>query len=248
MSSLLIPLTGQVPVIGHPGDLLFPEGVSVWGSNPHGGPLYRIVWSESRTWMLGGCWGNDGQINYRHAPYYFGRKEWVLERWLPSIQWAGTKTNWEQSMIDGSLAQHGIGVYTMGPYPTEGWFEHVYSFAENEIPDIASLAEVFEQSKNYNFQQLKTALLLHHKKKREDYESNLQAALEDAMPVGGFAASNLNPAKPHADMAGLDTPEKVADAMAKYQGKETSNRVHVLPPQRTGVSMGRRIAPDKSKP
>src|SRR5262245_31807987 len=125
MSSLTIPLTGRVPTRGHAPKLVWFTGQNSWGKNPQGKPLYRIIWTESRTWLIGGCWGDNGEIEYRHAPYYGERKEWVLEKWMSAIEYAGTEEQWRADNVEPNLAAQGIVVYQMGPYPKSGWYEHI---------------------------------------------------------------------------------------------------------------------------
>lgn len=238
-SNLIIPLTARVPTRGVAPKLRWFNGKNTWGKNPDGKPLYRVVWSESRTWLLGGSWPDNGEIEYRHCPYYGGRQEWVLEKWLPAVEYAGAKESWG-STIDHSLAAHGITVYTMGPYPSKGWYEHIYSFSGDAPPNLDELAPLFEASKDYTLEQLKAGVQLFHERKHQEWSDNFDDAVEDLAPAGGYAMTNLNPAKPTADTAGLSDPRDLAAAMKKYRGGEKQNVVTFdrLPRQR-GNSMGR---------
>ena len=241
-SSLEIPLTGRVPTRGHAPKLVWFNGENSYGKNPYGKPLYRIIWSKSRTYLLGGCWGDNGAIEYRHAPYYGTKEEWVLEKWITAQEFGGSKQEWELSQLDQALAQHGMAVYTMGPYPANGWYEHVYSYPQDADPDIQAIAQIIEYGKeHYTFQQIKTAINLWHEQKRKEWEQKVMDGMEDAMPAFGNVATNLSSSKPTMDTAGLSNPHELKEAIRKYKGLPSEEKkIFVDLPQR-GVSMGRRI-------
>lgn len=240
MSNLLIPLSTRVPTAGVEPRLEWFNGKNTWGKTPFGKPLYRIIWSESRTWLLGGSWPDNGEIEYRHVPYYAGRKEWVLEKWLPAFEYAGTRRSWNETTIDGSLAEHGITVYTMGPYPTTGWYEHVYSFPLDDEPNLDLIVPLLEAAKDYSFAQIKAGVQLAHERQKKAWEDRTADQMADMIPVGGFEPTNLNPAKPTADMAGLAGPGAIADAIRRHrEGEAQETKTTFIPPRKAGNSMGR---------
>jgi hypothetical protein len=238
-SNLTIPLSTRVPTVGVEPAVKWFNGKNSWGKNPFGKPLYRVIWSESRTWLLGGCWP-DGAVEYRYAPYYAGRQEWVLEKWLSAYEYAGTRRDWERSNSDGFLAPHGIVVRTMGPYPTMGWYEHVYSFPADDEPNLDLIVPLLEEAKNYTLAQIKAGVALWHERQKKAWEDRVTDQMADMIPVGGYEPTNLNPAKPTADMAGLSGPEAVADAIRRHRdGSDEETKVVFTPPRKPGGSMGR---------
>lgn len=55
-----------------------------FGKNPWGEQVYRVVWAESRSELLGALWAEGP--GYRHVAVYPGIKRWILEKWLPPDQ------------------------------------------------------------------------------------------------------------------------------------------------------------------
>ena len=92
-----------------------------FGMNPMSKPLYRVVWSDSRTYLLGGDWNKDGGFEMREVPLYEGVHAWILEKWQSAEQFAGTKEFWDaQERTPGASA--------LGPYPSEGEYVFAYAF------------------------------------------------------------------------------------------------------------------------
>jgi len=246
MSTLQIPLTSRIPTRGPEAKVRFWPGENSWGKNPHGKPLYRVIWSQSRTYRIGGCWGDNGEIEYRWAPYYFGRSEWVLEKWLSPKEYGGTKEEWDRSNINEELAAHGIFVYAMGPYPTEGWYEHCYSFPSDAPPNLQAIVPLLEETKKLTFAQIKAGLGLYHERKKKEWESRVEDGLKDALPAFGFAPTNLGSTKPTGDTAGLTKSHELKKAMRNYTGvPETEAPIDPNSLPRHGVSMGRPKLPPK---
>lgn len=221
-------------VVGDEKPLLWwPGQPNTYGKNPHGKPLYRVIWSESRTWMIGGAWP-DGTIEYRWVPYYGGRKEWVLEKWLSPVEFAGTKETWDRDTLDYELCARGIVIHTMGDYPTRGWYEHCYSFPTDSEPNIEAIAPILESCKNISLAQIKAGLRLWHERQRKDWENKVEAGILDAMPAFHGVASNVAPSKPTADHW---SPEDVK----KFRGQEqTVSAEEFAQPNPRGFSIGQR--------
>ena len=86
-----------------------------FGQNPHGGNIWRVVWSESRNYMFGARW-NDNTIGYRWIPLYTGKKCYILERWLSPYQYTKcTAERWDILHRDPDT-----GINQLGPYPAKG--------------------------------------------------------------------------------------------------------------------------------
>ncbi len=94
-----------------------------YGENPYSEALYRVVFSDSRTDLLGGKWP-DGNCDYREAPRYPGiRGQWILEKWCSPEEYAGTREEYERAQFDPDS-----GLLTCGPYPYRGEYVHCYTF------------------------------------------------------------------------------------------------------------------------
>ncbi len=241
MSVLTLPLTRQVPTVGIPAKLRWYPGENSWGKTPAGKPLYRVIWSESHSYKLGGCWP-DGKVEYRWAPYYGSRAEWVLEKWLSAEDFAGSETEWNRTSIDEFLASHGVTIYTMGPYPKEGWYDHCYSFPNDSPPNLELIVPLLEQTKTLTFAQVKAGIQLYHDQKRKEWEQKVEDGLKDALPAFGDSMTAGNPSKPTGDTAGLTQPGALSEAVKKYRGKPTKSEAPFDPdtlPKR-GVSIQQR--------
>lgn len=88
---------------------LWPGGsLASFGLNPFGGNMWRVVWSESRTYMFKAEYG-DGFNGFRQIPMYMNKKCYMLERWLSAFQYSKcTEERWNLMHED------------QGPYPTRG--------------------------------------------------------------------------------------------------------------------------------
>lgn len=93
-----------------------------FGVNLYDEPLFRIVWSDSRTDLIGGKWP-DGVSEYRECPRYPGVHAWVLEMWKSPEEYAGTRENYEKQQWDPQS-----GLLTCGPYPHRGEYVMAYTF------------------------------------------------------------------------------------------------------------------------
>jgi hypothetical protein len=238
-TNLAVPLTRRIPVRGVPPRLLWYHGDNSWGKNPYAQPLYRVIWSETHFYLLGGSWP-DGAIEYRWAPYYAGRKEWVLEKWLSPEQFAGSRFDWENSQMDGFLDAHGMTVYTMGPYPAHGWYEHCYSFPSDSEPNLGAIVPLIEQTKNLTLAQIKAGIQLYHERQRKEWGQKVEDGIHEAMPAFGNSPTNLNPRKPTGDTPGLLQPGALRKAVAKHRELDSAENVIFEQLPQRGFSMPQR--------
>lgn len=94
-----------------------------YGENLFGQPIYRLVFSDSRTDLLGGKWP-DGACEYREVPRYPGiRGQWIMEKWVSAEEYAGTREMYELQQFDADS-----GLYTCGPYPHRGEYTFCHQF------------------------------------------------------------------------------------------------------------------------
>lgn len=103
---------------------IFP-GMSMerFGENIFAQPLYRIVFSDSRTDLLGGKWP-DGNCEYREVPRYPAvRGQWIMEKWVSPEDYAGNREAYELEQFDAES-----GLLTCGPYPHRGEYTYCHTF------------------------------------------------------------------------------------------------------------------------
>jgi hypothetical protein len=94
-----------------------------YGENLFSEPLYRLVFSDSRTDLLGGKWP-DGNCDYREVPRYPGIKgQWIMEKWQSAEEYAGSREQYELQQFDAES-----GLYTCGPYPHRGEYTYCHTF------------------------------------------------------------------------------------------------------------------------
>ena len=94
-----------------------------FGVNPFGAPLYRIIFSDSRTYLLGGK-HPDGACEYREYPLYpLLKGQWVMERWMSPEDFAGKREVYEREQLDPES-----GLLTLGPYPHRGEYAFCHQF------------------------------------------------------------------------------------------------------------------------
>lgn len=94
-----------------------------FGENLFAQPLYRVVFSDSRTDLVGGKWP-DGACEYREVPRYPGiRGQWVMEKWLSAEEYAGTIQEYSRLQLDAES-----GLFTCGPYPNRGEYTYCHTF------------------------------------------------------------------------------------------------------------------------
>ena len=86
-----------------------------------GKPLFRVVWSDSRTYLLGGAWAKDDGFEMREVELYEGVHAWILEKWQSAEQFAGSREAWDAQERDKSKP-------SLGPYPSEGEYVFAYAF------------------------------------------------------------------------------------------------------------------------
>lgn len=85
-----------------------------FGKNPQGENVYRVIWSETRTeWR-------DGK---KRKKYGDNANRWVLEKWCPPTMYF--PESWPEEIL--------------GPFPSQGDFEHCYTFETEDGRGISSL-------------------------------------------------------------------------------------------------------------
>jgi hypothetical protein len=130
-------------------DLRFwPVPLLRFGQNPHGGPLYRIVFAPSRRELTYGDWSGDGEgAAYAQwtLKYPAAGNIWVMERWVPPSYFRCSKENWPA---------------INGPFPDRGDYELAHEF-QACLPDQANIEKLIswiEMSQDVSLYQARVAL------------------------------------------------------------------------------------------
>lgn len=100
------------------------------GKNRYGGPMYRMVWGESRlSWMAGMFVDTDDHGNFlrrvadrRLEPKYMKSDRWHLEVWLPPEIYCGMSPEDWARKTSKYTGGHEVEPF---PYPSEGEYESV---------------------------------------------------------------------------------------------------------------------------
>lgn len=102
------------------------------GRNRFGEPNFRAVWGWCRLGWIGGKWEDrDSQtgeivretVGVRLEPKYIPFDRWHIERWCPQEMY-GSPAEWQEQTAE---VVEGKTVAALGPYPSRGEYEHVFT-------------------------------------------------------------------------------------------------------------------------
>jgi hypothetical protein len=164
---------------------LYP-GISMerFGLTPLAAPLYRLVFSDSRTDLLGGKWP-DGNCEYREVPRYPGIKgQWIMERWMSPQDYAGTREAYERDQLDPES-----GLLTCGPYPHRGEYTYCHTFIGNPTEmQVGWAVKNNVDSRGLTPGQRKQGIMEPLENQKREQESSFDAIFDEAM--GPFAKAD----------------------------------------------------------
>jgi hypothetical protein len=154
-----------------------------FGINPFDEPLYRVIFSDSRTDMVGGCWP-DGVKEYREVPRYPDIHSWILEKWMSGMDYAGTKEAYEASQLDVAS-----NLYTCGPYPSRGEYQICYVFPHQPGDGmIVQIITAIKLSRDVHPAHQKQAYADAYAQQARDKDNRMDAIVDDAM--GAFSRAS----------------------------------------------------------
>ena len=157
----------------------FPVQLSQFGENPYGGPLYRVVSSPSRRYLVCGEWP-DGSRCFRWANNYHVGNRWVLEGWQSALDFSPAgREDWDLKQAA-----------TLGPWPERGEYTLIEVFYDTPtlglIEKLISMSryghEHYKYTDHVNFQ--RDAAIRETAMKRDMAD----ALLKDRLPAYGVRA------------------------------------------------------------
>ena len=171
-----------------------------YGQNLYGQSLYRVVFSDSRTDLLGGKWP-DGACEYRESPRYPAiRGQWILEKWRSAEEYAGSREAYELAQWDSE--SH---LLTCGPYPHRGEYVHCYTFPF--VPGDGMVNQIIvalERSRSLTLGERKQGILAPLAKQQEAQDQRFEDIYDNTM--GAFqhadAVVSMTKRKTHHERAG----------------------------------------------
>jgi hypothetical protein len=182
-----------------------------FGTDDYGDDIYRLIWSEVPTEVIGGVWeeradptkGNSivrkgnmlmdsNPVIMKHAAYktvakypdYLGDKaRWILEKKLPC---SFSPWMWDYKFLDPAS-----GLHLSGPYPEHGeyWTSKVLTNRGEYVECTADLVEYYARqvaaADEYPDYQKREAYEERQKRKQREYDNHFDAVFHDAQVAGG---------------------------------------------------------------
>jgi hypothetical protein len=157
-----------------------PTPMARFGLNPHGEPMWRIVYADSVKRLVGGRWP-DGKEEYRLARTYQGKGakgKWVLESWISALEHTGC------TVEDYLIKFQSPGCVTTiqsEPYPYNGTYVQRHIFI-GEPAGVEQLIFKWHSEKNITWaerRRLKQEILDYEQQKTTENE---RYRLRDAQP------------------------------------------------------------------
>jgi hypothetical protein len=185
-----------------------------FGTNPYSEPIWRVIWAPSRMRMIGGrhterdskpspdreilARGRDISVvrewvGYKWYPMYPKKECYVLEKWLSSVEYGGSKASYEASQRDPDT-----GLLVCGPYPERGEYFGAFWFPSGAYPAASAVEAKIRQiafGKTFSYDEHRRANLEAEKKERRDLVNRGKEIILDSLPAHGLRATDRNPAR-----------------------------------------------------
>lgn len=144
--------------------------LSSFGKTPSGAPLFRVVWAPNRV----------EKLHYRVTKQMFEVKmypdceNWVLEKWMSALDYAGPKDSFEQQQMKSEINME---------YPADGEYAECMRFPTNESVSMAPHAVEFLLYGKTNITEKERiqALKLREELKEKDSDERTSAMIRDAL-------------------------------------------------------------------
>lgn len=118
--SLLVSNSLSVPEPSH-----WPTSLTRFGMNPHGHPVFRLVYAPSVRKLIFGMDSRGETGGHVRPAYRHLGSVWILEKWLSGAQ-ATKMTPKEYEDFGPRCPQSGM--LLEGPYPSNGIYDHCWTF------------------------------------------------------------------------------------------------------------------------
>lgn len=203
---------GHCPSIQH-----LPIGsLKLHGENPYGEPLFRVVWSESRYYLVGASHTEyDGDpstdavvrarekdpnvsrrmVGYKWLPLYPGQPRWVLEMWKSPLAFTGCSP--EQYEIN--YRDPATMLLTLGPYPSRGEYcmcqSRMWTGTGPSRSEVDRTIALIKAGWSYSYKEHASANKEHLQGKEKAAFSEFKDRFQDARPAFGNRPTSMNPGK-----------------------------------------------------
>jgi hypothetical protein len=144
--------------------------LSEFGKNPAGLSIFRVVWGPSRLEKI---WFRETK-QVQDLLRYPNCEEWVLEKWMSGLDYAGTPTAWAELQRKSPINLE---------YPTDGEYAECMRFPNNESVSMAKKAvELLVYGKtNITEAERRIALKLREELKEKDLDQKTSDMIKDAL-------------------------------------------------------------------
>lgn len=219
----LIDINGSQPTIQH-----WPASLKIFGCNPYGESIFRVVRAESRYYLVGayhvdydGAPSSDRVVKakgkdpnarqrvreYRWTPLYPGIHGWILEKWCSPQGFTGC----DLETYNDRYKDPESGLLTLGPYPERGEFAQCHTFpGEPTWSQIENTIYLIKAGWSYSYNDKRIANRDALEKKQKDTGEKRLDIMRDAQQAFRNKPTNIRPGKRTKDRIKLthDAPMK----------------------------------------
>ena len=201
---------GYCPKVQH-----LPIGsLKVFGVNPYGESIFRVIWSESRYYLVGVAhreYDNSGPcsdatlmkrekdphldrevVGYKWLPLYPGYGHWVLEMWKSPFGFAGCSKEQYEILYRDPVTN----LMTLGPYPERGEYCQAHNFVnEPTFSQVSQLIYLTKAGWNYTYKDHEVANKEFLEKKEKDKIRIFSDMFKDSQQAFNNKPTSVRPGK-----------------------------------------------------
>jgi hypothetical protein len=154
--------------------------LSRFGKTPSGAPLFRVVWGPSRVEKL---WYRETQ-QLIEAKMYPQSEEWVLEKWMSGLDWAGTPENFATQQSKMTINME---------YPADGEYGECMRFPNNDAVSMAPMCVemLLYGTTNVTEAERIAAIKLREEMKEKDADERASAMIRDALGATNWSGKRV---------------------------------------------------------
>jgi hypothetical protein len=180
-----------------------------YGLNPMGRALYRVVWSDSRTYLLGGNWGG-GSFEMRESELYEGVHAWILEKWQSAEQYAGSREEWDAKERDPSTP-------SLGPYPSEGEYVYAYTFPFEPTHSMISIwIRANSATMNLSAKERKDAIMSPLLARQSKAHARIDDIFDESQPAFRYADAAISMSTAGSRNIHVKPPKRIKDVEFRH--------------------------------